>query len=72
MRYDLWVDFNDIYHGRLQSLVRFAKNPSGIRKGERITVSDSDNLFAKAQVLDVYTNMVVFLELDITTFWEGT
>jgi hypothetical protein len=70
-RYDLWVDFDAVFDGRLQSLLRYAKNPPGIRKGERITVGNHTGARARADVLYVDTRMVVYLDIDWTTYAPG-
>lgn len=68
-RYDIWVDFTQIYHGRSQSLTKFAKNPCGIRKGERVRVGDHEGKRAMADVVDVLWNTVVILDIDATTYY---
>lgn len=70
MRYDIWADPNHIFRGKLQTLLRFANNPTGIQRGERVTVGTRDGWRAKAKVLDVWTNQLVFLEIDWTAIWE--
>lgn len=67
-RYDLYCELNHEYHGYHQALLRYSKNPTGIRKGERITVGDKVGRRAQATVVDVWTNQIVFLDVDITTF----
>lgn len=68
-RYDLWCDFDQEYHGRAQTLITFAKNPSGVRRGERLRVGDHGGRRAYADILDVHTDGVVILNIDPTTFY---
>ena len=69
-RYDLWCDLTQEYHGRHQSLTRFAKNPSGVRKGARLRVGDHYGRRAIADVLDVLGDGTVILDVDNTTYYE--
>lgn len=68
--YDLWCDLLEEYDGYAQSLTRYAKNPSGIHKGERIRVGDSYGWRCIADVVEVRYDTVVRLRLDPTTFYS--
>lgn len=67
--YDLWVDLSQEYDGYAQSLTRYAKNPSGIQKGERIRVGDSYGNRCIADVVEVRHDTVIRLRLDPATFY---
>lgn len=67
-RYDLWCDLTQEYYGLAQSLTRFAKNPSGIRAGERIRIGDHPGRRAMAEVVSVDHDGVVYLKVDNSTF----
>lgn len=67
-RYDIWVDFDAVFDGKLQTLLRYSKNPCGVRKGERITIGNHSGARARATVMDVDTRMVVYLDVDWTTY----
>lgn len=70
VRYDLWIDFNDIHRGETWTLKRFSKNPTGIQKGERLTVGDHDGLRCRADVVADRGNGIVKVRLDWSTFFE--
>lgn len=69
-RFDIWCDLTKEYNGYHQSLTRFAKNPSGIHKGERLRVGDHDGRRAIATVVEVRYDTVVILDVDVTTYYE--
>lgn len=69
-RYDIWAELDQTYHGLWQSMTRFAKNPSGIRKGERVRVGDHNGRRAMAEVINVWSNGQVFLKVDETTIYQ--
>lgn len=71
-KYDVWVDFNRVNQwGEITSLLKWAPNPTGIRRGERVTVgSNLDGDYCFADVLKVETNGLIYLRLDWNTYWH--
>lgn len=69
-RFDIWCDITEDYNGFAQSLLRFAKNPTGIRPGERIRVGDHFGNRIMADVVEVRYDTTVVLQLDNSTYYR--
>lgn len=76
MKYDIWVDFNDldmVQAGGLHSLMKYASNPEKIRVDRRVIVGDSDGNTCEALVthVDAETGLVT-LFAHVDTFKESS
>lgn len=69
-RFDLWVDITEDYNGFAQSVLKFAKNPTGIRVGERIRVGDHFGNRIMAEVVEIRYDTTVVMRLDNSTYYR--
>lgn len=71
MAFDIWVDFNAMHDGLVQSLAAFARPHAALAPGHAVVVGDDDGTIAQARIESIEGD-VVTLRIDTTSFVADT